>query len=454
VDVPSVQVSGALRLDGAPFPASQLHRGRAYLQGVYGRGITMVWPTHTTDAVSMRVIPGAYHLVYEHLVGDGLVPRNAKARVARLALDADAPALALDIPSVDASLSYVLNGVPLPAEDYEDGVVELATANGDRVPMGRTSAPPVVRMIPGNYDVRFTIESGGALVPRNRDGLLASDLLVDGPTEVAFDVVTAQVGLLWDGAPPPDSVYDNADLVLVDRATGGETPVGNSRNQPFGLRLLPGSYDLRQRLVISNGAAPLNSDALLATQWNPQAQPQLDIDAAVELAYLQPVLNGIDFPSSIYQDARLYLESGSDRLELGYSSQAPWARPLLAGTYRVLYRHAVGSEVPVNPNAFLVEGLRFAADGNIPFFPVDLEVGAATLALTLRFDGVPLPGGNQAMLQLRGEDEVLPLGTPGVAALERFLVEGRYLLRYQHQSGAAIPDNAAATVACVVLEVP
>lgn len=457
VDVPSVQVAGTLGLDGAPFPSSLAHRGRVSLQGVYGRGRSAYWATHTTGAFSMRMIPGAYHVVYEHLVGDGIVPRNAAARVARLALDGDTTGLQLDVPSVAASFSYVLDGAPLPAEDYEDGVVELVTADGDRVPAGRTSeAPQALRLVPGTYDLRYSIESGGTLVPRNTQGVLATEVSVTGPTEVSFAGITAQVTLLWDGAPPPASIYDHADLVLVDRATGGETLLGNSRNQPFSIRLLPGSYDLRQRTVISNGNAPLNSDVLVASGWQPQADAQLSVDVPLELAYLQPLLNGVAFPGSIYQQAQMLFEGadGVDQVPLGSTSEAPWSVPLVAGTYRVRYRHDVGDQVPANPDAALVDGFRVGVDSNLPILPSDLPVHASTLALTLRFDGVPLPAGNQALFHLLGEDEQLVLGTPGAAPLERFLVEGTYRLRYQYQSGAGIPRNAAATVACLRLQVP
>lgn len=454
VDVPSVRAEGSLLLDGAPFPASLAHRGRISLQGVYGRGNTGVWPTHTTPGFDLRLIPGAYHVLYEHVAGDGVVPRNAAARVARLALDDDASALALDVPSVDASLSYTLNAVPLPAEDYEDGFVALVTSDGDSVPMGRTSdVPVVVRIVPGSYDVRFSVQSGGTVVPRNVDGVLATGVQVSGPTNVAFNTIAAQVTLLWDGAAPPDSIYDNADLVLVDRATGGVTPLGNSRDQPFDINLLPGAYDVRQRTVISNGLAPFNTDGLVAANWQPQATAQLEVDAALEYVLLEPRLNGMAFPGSIYEHAEMLLQDfdGIDEVALGLTSDTPWGVPLLAGTYRVLYRHLFGAQVPVNPEAVLPGSFRVGANSNIPILPSPLAVDAATLALTLRFDGVPLPGGNQATVTLLGAQEMLPLGTPGVAATERFLTEGTYRVRYQHVSGAGIPDNSAATVACVVL---
>ena len=454
IDVPSVQIAGTVTLNDQPFPATEANRGRLSLHGVYGLGPVPLGETHVLPTVSLRLIPGSYDLVYEYLAGDSaMVPRNERARVQRLDLDASNDAQAFAISHAIVTLAYEMNGNPLPQIGSEDGTVELRTAFGDRVPMGTTSAPPAVGLIPGAYDVHYTRQSGGSIVPHNSDGVLARAIDLPDDSMIVFQSVSTSVTPLINDATPPAISIENARIVLVDRATGGALTLGETRfaaDGPFEHILLPGTYDLYYQVEQSSGFMPVNPDALVGASWQPFDEPQFVLAMQRRSLFATATHNGEAFPAVGFESGRFHLQGSApgDRFVLGDSNEAPWSRPVLTGTYAVHYQHLQGSTVPQNENHRLLETQRVSADDPVPVLPREIEVHSGPWSLQIRFDGLPLPAGNEAIILLQSPDESLALGVPN-APFALDLIEGRYEVLYKHAFGADIADNDLVRIACV-----
>ena len=133
IDVPSVEVSGAFRVNGAVPPATQIINARINLVVPDSPDRLELGQTQY-GAFELRVIPRRYDVEYEHLAGAQL-PQNPRAILSRGWDVARVPNRTIDIPAGRFHGSLLLNGEPFPASDYCEWRHLRPTARSRRQPV-------------------------------------------------------------------------------------------------------------------------------------------------------------------------------------------------------------------------------------------------------------------------------------------------------------------------------
>lgn len=447
LDVPEALVSGTFTINGAVPLWLETHTGRVELVSET-LGTVSLGELHE-GGYERRLIPGVYDVVYRHLAGT-LAPANAATVVARGVVIDGPRTLDVDIPAAIVSGALTLGGGPPPASIYERGEVHLRDrTTGASFRVGLSSDGSYVALvIPGTYDVVWRRLIGGTIVPRNDEAVIGA-VTVSGPTTANLDVpvVTRTGAFMLNGASPPNSIYENAQITLRDPKTGDTFPLGQTREQTFSVKVVPGTYEVIYSRLIGSTIVPANSEAVLGT---------VDFSAAGAATVHIPVvsiagafrLDGLAFPQSIYENARLWLVSGEDRALLGQSRNQSYSAKVIPGTYDIAYELLIGGEVvPANAWA-LVEEAR-------PILPsrfvrkVDVDVVSGWLETDVSYWGGP----HFASIYERGlvhaqsndEDTLVAVDTRDGSDSVRVLV-GAYELRYDHQIGSAMPQNNDARV--------
>lgn len=222
IDVPSVEVSGDIRLNGQVPPESAYENARLSLS-VPNSPDRVYLGESQHGSFSQRVVPGRYDLVYEHLAGSSMLPSNPRAILARgFWVLADA-ARTIDIPAGTYEGAFLLNGEAFPESQYESGSVYLLPLTGEEpVILGYTTAATFTRrIIPGWYRSAYARVAGGTIVPANTltaFGPLRRVFQGDGPAPGSdvLDVPAASLTVSYEhnGHPLPEGGPENARLHL------------------------------------------------------------------------------------------------------------------------------------------------------------------------------------------------------------------------------------------------
>lgn len=165
IDVPSVVVSGMLKINGATV-TSAADAGTLMLRSATGDTV----PLGTTSAgsYSIRAVPGSYDVYYQVGTAGATVPRNVSAKVRSGAVVATGTtALDIDVPVSPVTGSIRINAmVNTSTADY--GTLSLRSGTLDVVNLAASYAGTYsTRVIPGSYDLVYQVAAAGALAPRN-----------------------------------------------------------------------------------------------------------------------------------------------------------------------------------------------------------------------------------------------------------------------------------------------
>lgn len=447
IDVPEVLVSGTFTVNGAVPIWLESHTGRIELVSET-LGTVFLGELHE-GAYERRLIPGVYDVVYRHLSG-ALAPANTATVVARDVVVDGPRTLDVDIAAAIVSGAITLGAQAPPASIYERGEVHLrdrTTGASFRVGLS-TDGSYVALVIPGTYDVVWRRLLGGTVVPRNDEAIIGA-LTVSGPTSADLDipVVTRTGSFKLNGANPPNSIYENGQITLRDPSTGDTFPLGQTRDQTFSVKVVPGTYEVLYSRLIGSTIVPANSEAVLGT---------VDLSAAGSVLIDIPVvsiagafrLDGMAFPQSIYENARLWLVRGEDRALLGQSRDRTYSAKVIAGTYDIAYELLIGGEV-VPANAWAIVARKRAIPSSKFVRKVDVDVASGWLETGVSYWGGP----HFASIYERGlvsarssdEDTLVAVDTRDGTDSVR-VVAGTYELRYDHQLGSAMPENNDAHV--------
>ncbi len=266
IDIPMVELSGALTLNGAPPPGDEYDDGIVHLQSIPAPDpipnprepnpppITvaeldrvLLGNTHA-GSYQVRLIPGNYAAYYAQETSGGTVPANKHALVLDNMAVAATDSVDLDIPTVTISGAFMLDGAPPPTSEYDNGRIYLRTPTGDAVLLGSTHEGGYSAIVmPGSYDVFYEQDTGGALVPSNLNAALGS-VLINGPMNLDLDVpvvgITGQVVL--GGGPAPMSASDGGQLYLRD-LDGDSVLLGESFAPAYAATLVAGTYGVYYR---------------------------------------------------------------------------------------------------------------------------------------------------------------------------------------------------------------
>ena len=193
IDVPMVQLSGDLTVNGALPPSSEFDDGLVYLGGHGNDDIVALGNTHD-GPYQVNVIPGEYDVYYSQETAGGTVPENKRARVRDQVVVDGNMAVDVDIEAISISGSLTLGGQVPPTSVYEDGRLYLRNAQtDDALLLGSTSGGSYSAVVmPGQYEVFYAQEAGGD-VPSNQNASLGPVAIAE-PMTLDLDVPVVDLG--------------------------------------------------------------------------------------------------------------------------------------------------------------------------------------------------------------------------------------------------------------------
>jgi hypothetical protein len=251
IDVPSLEISGDVRLNGQVPPNASIENGRLSLAIAGGPDRVDVGQTRY-GAYQVSVVPGRYDVVYEWLAGGSVVPANPRATfVQDWEVDAE-PHRTLDVPVGTYEGAFLLNGEPFPVSEIEHGsvyVLPLST-DGDAVHLGNTEWGLFSRrLLPGSYRTAYAHEAGASIVPANvltTFGPPRQVIQGDGPAPMSdvLDVraATLTVSYQHNGVALPQGGPQNARIHLQHRDS--YLPLIDSDQGPADRIAMEGRFDL------------------------------------------------------------------------------------------------------------------------------------------------------------------------------------------------------------------
>ena len=298
------------------------------------------------------MIPGFYDVHWRHVAGAN-VPGNTDARFAR-GLVANGGHRVIDVPSLEVSGNYLVNGQPPPQSDIENARLSLIKRNtGDSVELGQTRYGAYQkRVVPGVYDIVYEHLTGASIMPSNPRATLARRWDVgDSPLrDIDIPVGRFKGSFLLNGASFSFSLIESGEMYAVP-VTAEDDPIrlGSTIYGAFDRLLLPGSYRAAYAHVAGN-AVPRNTFTTFGpargVRQGVETTAVLDVVAApLEVSYLH---NGALMPVGGVQNARVHLMRGRDYLRLYDSMLGPVPLMAMVGQFDLFYQYRGGPDLPQN----------------------------------------------------------------------------------------------------------
>jgi hypothetical protein len=272
LDVEAATITRASTVDGGPFPASVLENGEILLIGPHG-DLVSLGETRFASPDPVLVVDGSYDVHYRWLAGSMIVPANLDALVARSLSITQDGTLAVNVPTVEITPAFTVDGVPFPASILERGDFTLVgEMEGDIVSLGSShDSPAAVRIIPGRYDVVYDWQAGGMVVPRSHRHTVVEDQDLTATQVLNLEMPTKLVlpTFLLNGAPFPTDALDRGDFLLRAPA-GGELDLGSSHiASPVSVRAIEGLYFIEYRWA-AGASVPRNVGRVLGVTEVPE----------------------------------------------------------------------------------------------------------------------------------------------------------------------------------------
>jgi hypothetical protein len=246
LDLGTVQVSGAVTLNGGPMPANAGGRGGLAFARAGGTVSAAADLGRSGPATYVAtLVPGSYDVVYGSPLGGGdcgnlPLPCSGGTVKSQVALTTSG-VLDVDVPAVTVTGTVKLAGAALPDATADRGRV---TIGGVAQPLGATGpAQYQMMLIPGRYDVSYLAESGCAAAPMPCNGGILKakqSFLSSGVFDIDIPVVQVTGAVTLNGAPLPDRAGDRGQILW----DGTGAALGSSGAGQYRLRLLPGTYDV------------------------------------------------------------------------------------------------------------------------------------------------------------------------------------------------------------------
>lgn len=359
IDVPVVEISGAITLDGIAPPQSNYETAALVLVDLTTGDEVLLGETQHGD-FSRRVVPGVYDLVYEQILGGDVVPINRRARLATVDVESE-PNFTVAIETATIAGDFTLDGGAMLGAPGEDGTVSLLDpATGDEIFLGNlTTGSFNRRILPGSYDVVYSQLSAAGALPANTGAVIRSLDVAPGDTRVpAIDVGTAVVtgSILLDGLDPPTSEFNDGRVYLRDHDTGDSVLLGSTRAGEFAATVVPGTYDVVYVVETAGEEVPVNNRATVLSSIDVTDGAELALDIPVFEVLGDLLVNGTPAPSDTGNRGQLLLEdvATGDIIPLGGTDAGEFSQKVTAGRYVVVYEGLASTGVmPANEHAGL-----------------------------------------------------------------------------------------------------
>lgn len=463
-----VLLRAAVTVDGEAPPQSVYENGFIALRDPTSAGIAVIGQTRE-GTIMAPVLRGTYQVLFEADRGGAVLPINDRALVVDKLDLADAPIAenppdGVTLPTIDATVPIVtttlagaveIDGEAPPLSVYDDARLWLHDlATGARTDVSHTALDGgtfSVRVVPGDYELRYQSIRKGAVLPVNGDALLGEFTVAAERDLGVVAVATAQVGaaITLDGATPPASEYDNGAIYLRDAATDDLILAGETRDGALaGPRVIasslagPARYATHYARLKSGELLPRNEWAELAPPREPAAIGDIDLATTALTASLE-----VDGAAPVGTDIALLglLGDGGDRAVLGATTGAPVAAPVLTGLYTAFYGHQQStSALPANTRAALALPIDTSAQSEVP---ITLATVVVSGKFTLGGAAPPTSAYDDGEVFLLGEGgDRVHLGHTREGSYERRVIAGvTYQVCYAATSaGAVAPGNGQA----------
>jgi hypothetical protein len=451
--VPAVIVNGNITLAGATPPTGIYENGELYFRDPQ-TGSEFRVGVSKSGSYTVLVVPGDYQIVWKRLLGGAEVPLNRDIVIATTNIQANA-SVDIDIPRIERSGAFTINGVAPPAGIYENARISLREVNsGDLITLGETRHGHYsVRVAPGVYDIIYSKMLGGVEVPANSAAVIAAavPMLESGSLAINIPTIDIEGSFSLDGVHFPNGIYNNARITL-ERDGGDRVVLGQTKAGSYTARVIPASYDVYYERLLSTGEVPVNSRARI--EQGRQILPA----RGVREVNIAVVSGQIDLSSSywggpamagIYQNGRMHgRSSASEAFDIGTTQPGLHSVRVLADTYQLGYTHMLGEFMPANGDALLSSVA--VLPGAIAGVNIDLRPGL--LSGTYSQAGAHFPVfGQSARFALRDRlsGDLIELPPSTVGGYSTQLLAGTYDVIYQHVGGHALPANRGATIGCL-----
>ncbi len=354
------------------------------------------------------------------------------------------------VPSIRATFAITLNEDVPAASPYDFGRIELRNqATGDRVELGRTSDETLVsRIVPGTYDVLYSVVESGATAPKNRGAVLQTLEVEEDRAEYPIDINTASIAgrVTVGGSPSASNIYNFGRLWLVNKYTGDRVLLGTTKDEQYSARVIPGDYEVHYEKRENDGNVPSNLDGIVGYVSVFEDTNTLDIDVPL-LHYSGAVTIDGQPVGSPYEGGRLELvdlETG-DRFPMGDTRDEAFNVTVLPGTYEVVYTHLEGgTQAPVNKGAVL----RTVVLDDVGTIEDDLGILTAAVSGGFQLGEMTPPGSTADDGTISLESTTLGialLGNTHDGAYASRVISGEYEVFYaQETASVAMPKNTHA----------
>jgi hypothetical protein len=267
IDVPLVELTGTISVDGQPPPTSTSDDGVLRLHdSETGDSVVL---GHTRDGTfSSLVVPGVYEIRYAQATATAVMPANLDAVIGQIEVHDDGDTdVVVEIPTVDVRGEITVAGAAPPTSEYSDGRLYLRDLDsGDSVLLGNTRLGAFERrVVPGRYEIVYAVETTGDGVPLNGAAHLGTVDVTQTPEfDVDVPLVRSNGAITVAGASPPSDDANHGILFLQDLRSADRLSVGDTRTGTYSTRITAGQYAIGYRVSQSEGLVPQNADTLFA----------------------------------------------------------------------------------------------------------------------------------------------------------------------------------------------
>jgi hypothetical protein len=450
IDVPSVGVTGAFQFNGATAPASQLEFGRVRVRDRANGALTPLGETKD-QTYAARLIPGAYDLMYARATGGNTAPANPLTAFQRNVAITNNGVLNMNVPVIQKSGAFTVNGVVTPVSATENGRVSfLDPDTGAKLLLGETRFQNYdVLLIPGTYDLHYEAMTGSDTMPANSSGRFLTDvsLTTNGVFNINLPVAQISGAFRVNGIAAPVSETEKAlitlqqgeDIIYLGHTTGGS----------YQRRVLHGTYQVHFHGLTGSDTIPANTNAVLGFLVVTGAMVH-DINIPTARFEADVQFNGGSFPGPVNgESARIFLEDtvtgGLVLLDSSYPAYDQFSRLVVRGSYRVRYQYESGTVLPRNTFAMLGSSLVLTQN-----MQTVIDVRAVALSGDFSLNGGVFPGGQNAAVTVRSllPGDSLYLGGTQSGSYSTVIVPGSYGAFYNWAVGDLIPRNQNARLLC------
>lgn len=452
IELAIVDFSGQYLLQGGSPPKSEYDDAILWLENASTGDRVLLGNTHD-ESFAVRVTPGIYDIVYELETPGNLMPRNGRVRLRKIALF-DSQSQDIDIPVTRVAGAILLNGEVPPVSEYDDARILLRDyETGGEVLVGNTHDGSYdIPLVPGDYDIIYRIDTPGPIAPRNDGAVLGTVALAGDAISYPIDIPSVPLSgeFMLDGAPPPASEYDDANVGL-DSPSAGTVLLGNTHDLGYELNVIPGDYQILYMHetganVPQNQRARFGAVNVVEGGVMPIEIPRVTLSGAL-------LINGEPPPASEFDDAVVHLQGidGEDLVLLGNTHDGAYQVNVIPGTYDVYYaQETAGGTVPENKRARVQTSVAIDSDGVLD---IDVEAVAISGSFTLAGELPPSSVYEDGSIYLRNTatDDAVLLGNTHNGGYSAMVVPGDYELFYVQEVGGSVPSNQNAALTGVTI---